>query len=115
MPVRIRLSRVGKKHAPFYRVVSVDGRKKRDGAFLEDLGTYDALKSVIVRFDKEGYERRLAQGAVPSDSVKRIYNQFKTSEAEPTKKVVKKAAPKKEAKPAKAAEAPKEEPAKSKE
>ncbi len=115
MPVKIRLSRVGKKHAPFYRVVSVDGRKKRDGAFLEDLGTYNPLKGVIIRFDQEGYERRLAQGAVPSDSVKKIYNQFKTDAAKPAKKIVKKAAPKKEAKPAKAAEAPKEESAKSKE
>ncbi|MEX0849541.1 MAG: 30S ribosomal protein S16 [Candidatus Dependentiae bacterium] len=95
MPVKIRLSRVGKKHAPFYRVVSVDGRKKRDGAFLDDLGTYDALKSTLVRFDQEGYERRIAQGAVPTDSVKKIYNQFKADAAKPTVKVVKKAAPKK--------------------
>lgn len=115
MPVRIRLSRVGKKHAPFYRVVSVDGRKKRDGAFLEDLGTYDALKSTVVRFDQEGYERRIAQGAIPSDSVKKIYNQFKTGATKPAKKVAKKAAPKKAAKPAKDAEVPKEDVAESKE
>ena len=56
MPVKIRLSRVGKKHAPFYRIVSVDSRRKRDSSFLEDLGTYDALNSVVVRFDEDGYK-----------------------------------------------------------
>lgn len=78
MSVRIRLSRIGKKHVPFYRVVSIDGRKKRDGAFLEDLGTFDATNSKVIRFDEEGYNRRLEQGAIPSDAVKKIYAQFKT-------------------------------------
>jgi small subunit ribosomal protein S16 len=97
MPVRIRLSRVGKKHAPFYRVVSVDGRKKRDGAYLEDIGTYDAIKGVVVRFDEETYERRIKQGAVPSDSVKKIFSQFKGLSAKPTPVVAKKVAVKKTA------------------
>ncbi len=98
MPVRIRLSRIGKKHAPFYRVISVDSRKKRDGAFLEDIGTYDALKGVVVRFDLETYERRIGQGAVPSDSVKKILMQFKGQAAGKAAPAVKKAAPKKSAK-----------------
>ena len=98
MPVRIRLSRVGKKHAPFYRVVSVDGRKKRDGAYLEDIGTYDALKGVVVRFDVETYERRLSQGAVPSDSVKKIFMQVKGSSDKAAPVVAKKTVAKKAAK-----------------
>lgn len=96
MSVRIRLARIGKKHAPFYRVVSVDKRKKRDGAFLEDLGTYDALKSVIVRFDEEGYKRRIDQGAIPSDAVKKIYMTFKSGSLSvelPVKKATKKTTP----------------------
>lgn len=100
MPVRIRLSRVGKKHAPFYRVVSVDGRKKRDGAYLEDIGTYDALKGVVVRFDVETYERRIKQGAVPSDSVKKIFSQYRDeAKAVEAPKATKKAAAKKVATP----------------
>ncbi len=86
MPVRIRLSRVGKKHVPFYRIVTMDGRKKRDGAFLDDLGTYDALKSVVVRFDEEGYNKRVSQGAIPSDAVKKIYLMFKKGQTEPAAK-----------------------------
>lgn len=77
MSVRIRLSRIGKKHAPFYRVVSVDKRKKRDGAFLEDLGTFDPLKGVVVCFNEDGYKKRIEQGAIPSDAVKKIYALFK--------------------------------------
>jgi len=115
MPVKIRLSRVGKKHAPFYRIVSVDSRRKRDSSFLEDLGTYDALNSVVVRFDEDGYNRRIEQGAIPTDSVKKIHILFKkgvTEQALKEKKAQEAAAPKaapKKAKPAKAAEPVKEE------
>lgn len=79
MSVRIRLSRIGKKHAPFYRIVSIDKRKKRDGAFLDDLGTFDVLNGVVVRFNELGYKRRIEQGAIPSDAVKKIYALFKTA------------------------------------
>lgn len=89
MSVKIRLSRIGKKHVPFYRVVSIDGRKKRDGAFLEDLGTFDAINSKVVRFDEESYNRRLEQGAIPSDAVKKIYAQFKTGVKTAVKKASK--------------------------
>ncbi len=114
MSVRIRLSRIGKKHVPFYRVISVDKRKKRDGAFLEDLGTYDAIKSTIVRFDEEGYKRRLEQGAVPSDAVKKIYMLFKTGATKKAEKLAKMATPKKAApkEPEVSKEAPKEAPQK---
>lgn len=81
MSVKIRLSRIGKKHAPFYRIVSIDSRKKRDGAFLEDLGTFDAIKGKVVRFDESGYSKRLEQGAIPSDAVKKIYAMFKSTVA----------------------------------
>ena len=47
MAVKIRFSRIGKKGIPFYRLIAVDSRKKRDGAFLEDLGTYDAVNEKL--------------------------------------------------------------------
>ena len=72
MAVKIRLSRVGKKKAPVYRIVAIDSRKKRDGAYLENLGTYDALKGVLVQFHTERLEYWLGQGATPTDSVKKI-------------------------------------------
>ena len=79
MAVRIRLSRVGKKKVPFYRIVAVDGRRKRDGSFLENLGSYDALKSKLVTFNKERLEYWIGQGAIPSDVVKKLQKLYKTA------------------------------------
>lgn len=72
MAVRIRLARVGKKNVPFYRIVAIDGRKKRDGAFLENLGTYDPLKGVLVQFHVERINDWISKGAIPSDAVKKL-------------------------------------------
>jgi len=79
MAVRIRLSRVGKTKVPFYRIVAVDGRRKRDGSFLENLGSYDALKSKLVTFNKERLEYWIGQGAIPSDAVKKLQKLYKTA------------------------------------
>ena len=48
MAVRLRLTRIGRHKRPFYRVVAVDSRMRRDGRFLEVLGTYDPLKEPAV-------------------------------------------------------------------
>lgn len=77
MAVRIRLTRVGKKHAPFYRVVATDSRNKRDGAALETIGTYDALKGNVVQFHEELYNAWISKGAQPTDSAKKVYKLFK--------------------------------------
>lgn len=81
MPVAIRLSRVGTKHVPFYRVVVVDSRKKRDGAVLEVIGTYDALKTKLVNFKKDRFDDWVSKGAQPSDSAKKVYKISKLQEA----------------------------------
>lgn len=81
MAVKIRLARIGKKHVPFFRVVALDSRKKRDGAFLQDLGTYDALNSTIVRFDEAGINDWVAKGAIVADSVKRLQKVHKKQQA----------------------------------
>jgi len=93
MPVRIRLTRVGKKHVPFFRIVAVDSRRKRDGASLADLGTYDVIKSSVVRLDEEGINHWLSIGASPSESVKKIVKNFKKTQkpVAPAAKVAKKA------------------------
>src|SRR3972149_6690353 len=77
MPVAIRLSRIGTKHVPFYRVVVVDSRKKRDGAVKETIGTYDALKATIITFKPERYDAWIKVGAQPTDSAKKAYKLFK--------------------------------------
>lgn len=82
MSVKIRLSRIGRTHTPFYRIVAVDSRKKRDGAFLDNLGTYDGLKSKIVQFHADRIDEWVAKGALLTDSVKKIYKMYKRTQAQ---------------------------------
>ena len=77
MAVRIRLSRIGKKHVPFFRLVAVDSRAKRDGQVLANIGTYDVLAGRLVQFQEELYNEWVAKGAQPSDSAKKIHKIFK--------------------------------------
>ena len=82
MAVKIRLARIGKKAAPFYRIVAIDSRKKRDGAFLEDLGTYDALKTKLVHFHEERINYWLSHGAQPSMTVKKLQRMHEAAKAQ---------------------------------
>ena len=77
MSVKIRLQRIGKKKAPFGRIVATDSRKKRDGACLEDLGTYDMLNSKLVKFNEERVNYWISVGAQESETVKKIHRAFK--------------------------------------
>lgn len=72
MAVKIRLSRVGKKGEPFYRIVAIDSRRQRDGISLEVLGTYDGVKGQLVKYEQERIEYWLSQGAIPTDAFKKI-------------------------------------------
>ena len=72
MAVKLRFSRLGRRHRPFFRLNAVDGRAQRDGKFLEKLGHYDPLekdKDKQVVLNKERIEYWLSKGAVPSDTV----------------------------------------------
>ncbi|MBI1857965.1 MAG: 30S ribosomal protein S16 [Candidatus Melainabacteria bacterium] len=66
--VRIRLSRRGKKKSPFYRVVVTDIRKKRDGAPIDELGTYNPLTKEL-KLDKQKIEEWIKKGAKPSETI----------------------------------------------
>lgn len=77
MAVKIRLSRIGKKHVPFFRIIAIDSRKKRDGAYLENLGTYDVHNNVFVQFHEERINDWIAKGAVVTDSVKKLQREYK--------------------------------------
>lgn len=81
MAVKIRLSRIGKKHEPFYRIVAIDSRVKRDGQALEILGTYDPLKKKLVQFDNEGIKNWVDKGAIVSESVKKLQRLYRRSKA----------------------------------
>ena len=77
MAVKIRLSRIGKKHVPFFRIIAIDSRKKRDGAYLENLGTYDVLGNKFVQFHEERLNDWVSKGAVVTDSVKKLQRAYK--------------------------------------
>jgi len=69
----IRLTRMGKKKKPFYRIVVTDSRKKRVGGWKESIGYYNPVsKDKEVKIDKERYQYWLKIGAKPSDAVKKI-------------------------------------------
>jgi len=70
--VKIRLIRMGAHKRPFYRIVVADSRTRRDGPYIELLGTYDPLKDSEVKIDKEKTKLWIQKGAQPTDSVKRL-------------------------------------------
>ena len=72
MAVKIRLSRIGKKNHPFWRIVAVDSKKKRDGAFLENLGTYDPITHQLMQFRPEKINEWVVKGAICSPTVAKI-------------------------------------------
>ncbi len=70
MPVKIRLTRMGAKKRPFYRIVAADSEAKRDGRFLEIIGTYDPNKDPAeVKVNPEVLKKWLDRGAIPTDTV----------------------------------------------
>lgn len=70
MAVKIRLARMGAKKRPFYRIVAADSQSKRDGRFLEVIGTYNPLTDPAeVSLKGELLKKWLDQGATPSETV----------------------------------------------
>ncbi len=71
--LKIRLMRIGAKQKPFYRIVVVDERNKRDGAYLDLLGTYNPLtEPKDIKLDKEKMAAWLKKGAQKSDGLLRM-------------------------------------------
>lgn len=75
MAVKIRLRRMGAKKAPFYRIVVADSRSPRDGRFVEEIGYYNpTTEPVTVKVDAEKATKWMQNGAQPTDTVKRLFN-----------------------------------------
>ena len=103
--VRIRLKRVGAKKHPFYRIVVVDQRAARDGAFIEQIGTYDPFPDPPeIKIDEEKVAKWMKNGAQPSDSVVSLFQTQgilpKVTTVAAAPEAAKKAAPKAAAKAA---------------
>ncbi len=73
MAVKIRLTRLGAKKAPFYRVVVADSRFSRDGRFIEEIGYYNPMTNPAeVKLDADKAKKWIANGAQPTDTVRAL-------------------------------------------
>jgi len=73
MAVTLRFYRLGKKNNPFYRIVAIDKRKKRNGAYIESIGTYDPMVEPLkleIKQDRLDYWKE--KGATLSTSLEKI-------------------------------------------
>jgi small subunit ribosomal protein S16 len=71
--VKIRLTRLGTHKKPFYRIIVADAKARRDGPFIEIIGTYDPLvEPSKIEVDVERAKHWISKGAQPSDTVKRL-------------------------------------------
>lgn len=73
MAVKLRLTRIGKKKQPQYRIVAADARSPRDGRFIEILGHYDPRQNPSgLRVDNDKAVKWLSQGAQPTERVAKL-------------------------------------------
>ncbi|MDD4316218.1 MAG: 30S ribosomal protein S16 [Clostridia bacterium] len=74
MAVKLRLTRMGAKKAPFYRIVATDSHKARDGQYIEQIGYYNPTREPVeLKIDAEIAKKWLAVGAQPTDTVKSLF------------------------------------------
>jgi small subunit ribosomal protein S16 len=80
----IRMTRVGSKKKPYFRVVVTEARSKRESEFVESLGTYNPrTKPAQVELNKERVQHWLGRGAQPSDSVRTLLRKHLTKDLTP--------------------------------
>lgn len=72
--VKLRLTRLGAKKRPYYRIVASDSRNKRDGSFIELIGTYSPLDEIKYNIDKEKALSWLNKGAEPTETVRSLFS-----------------------------------------
>ncbi|MDE5767348.1 MAG: 30S ribosomal protein S16 [Malacoplasma sp.] len=102
--VKIRLTRLGRHKLPYFRMIAIDSRSRRDGAYIKQVGTYEPL-SGKVSINEDDVLLLLNQGAQPTDTVKNflkqkgIWKKFmesklnnKKNQSKPEKKIIKKPA-----------------------
>ena len=80
MAVKLRLTRVGSKKNPIYRVVAADSHSPRDGKFLEIVGRYNPQTDPsTIEFDEDKVKEWIAKGATPSNTVMRLLKKANVS------------------------------------
>jgi len=93
MVVVLRLMRFGKRARPFYRIVAIDKRKKRDGAYLDQIGYFDPIANPEkLKVDLKKYQDWLKKGAQISEGLRKITKNKNFKESFQVTKKVKKSA-----------------------
>ena len=76
MAVKLRLKRMGSKKKPVYRIVAIHSHTKRDGEYIELIGTYNPLtEPKTVKIDETIALKWLSNGAIPSDTVRNLLSE----------------------------------------
>ncbi|HRQ89578.1 MAG TPA: 30S ribosomal protein S16 [Bacteroidia bacterium] len=80
--VKIRMRREGTKDRPYYRIVVTDSRARREGAFIEQVGTYDPLQDTSnFKIDLGKVDEWIGKGAQPSDTVRSLIKKARQAAA----------------------------------
>ncbi len=75
MAVKMRLTRMGKKKSPYYRIVVIDGRRQRDGRYIDLIGRYDPREEPsLIEIDEEKAVDWLKKGVQPTEAVAKLLN-----------------------------------------
>lgn len=83
MAVRIRLTRMGRKKQPFYRIIVANNEAARDGKFLDIVGTYDPMQEPeAIKIDMEKVNEWLGKGAEPSVTVRSLIKKHGAAQVE---------------------------------
>ncbi|MGE4298140.1 MAG: 30S ribosomal protein S16 [Desulfovibrionaceae bacterium] len=79
MAMKLRLTRMGSKKRPYYRIVAVDSAKRRDGRVLDYVGVYNPMaEPAEIRIDADKVKAWMDRGAQPSDTVRALIKQAGT-------------------------------------
>lgn len=76
--VKIKLTRTGKTHQPSYRIVAVEARSKRDGAYIEKIGHYNPVTKKLV-VDTTLYDSWIKKGAQPTQTVAHLVRRARSA------------------------------------
>ena len=80
MAVALRLMRLGKKHQPFYRIIAIDKRKKRNSRYIEEVGYYNPLSApAIIEINWKKFDDWKLKGAIISEGLHKLLKQTKSA------------------------------------
>ncbi|PIS09671.1 30S ribosomal protein S16 [Candidatus Beckwithbacteria bacterium CG10_big_fil_rev_8_21_14_0_10_34_10] len=75
--LKVKLRRQGKRHQPYYRIIIAEAKSKRDGKYIESLGTYYPLgEKKVFALNQKKYQSWIKKGAQPTETVKKLVERY---------------------------------------